>query len=405
MSPTLKPYQAAAVIELLARNGNAILLAAPGSGKTFIAFETAARLGVKRLLVLAPATIVSQLQAEAARYFERAIPYELRVTNYERLLTKDLAELIAWSPDMVICDEGERIKGATTRTYKALLKVPSKHRLVMSANVAPNALHEYWAPANYVRPGVAGRSFWDFRTRYCRLHPVFHGIVGYFDEPMVKKLLTRDVIRIDDSVVSLPELVSDVVKLDLSAEERVRYDEMRKTGIAEMQGEKVTINNALGLLLRLRQFADGSAAVAGSSAKLDWLRTNVSGPTIVFVDFVDVARKVAATIGGVCVTGEMKPDDRAVAFTAWRKEGGMLTMTATGALGLNLSEADTVVHASIPWNDSRVLQRVGRARRTTRLAPVREVTLIVRDTVDEKIYAMIGRKKRSLTFDEVMRIL
>ena len=63
------------------------------------------------------------------------------------------------------------------------------------------------------------------------------------------------------------------------------------------------------------------------------------------------------------------------AVTRWRERGGILIADDSAEDGLNLQDADAVVHCRLPWSPNRLEQRIGRADRYTATAggrPARE---------------------------------
>ncbi|MGO9791894.1 MAG: protein DpdE [Solirubrobacteraceae bacterium] len=70
-------------------------------------------------------------------------------------------------------------------------------------------------------------------------------------------------------------------------------------------------------------------------------------------------------------------DERRVAVTSFVESEGprFLFCDATGEEGLNLQAADAVVHADLPWNISRIEQRIGRLDRYGTRGPVRSIVI------------------------------
>jgi SNF2 family DNA or RNA helicase len=64
-----------------------------------------------------------------------------------------------------------------------------------------------------------------------------------------------------------------------------------------------------------------------------------------------------------------------------------------GGVGLNLTEADTVIHVDPWWNPAVEAQATDRAHRIGQANVVTSYKLITRGTVEEKILALQNRKR------------
>ncbi|KNC50305.1 CAMK protein kinase [Thecamonas trahens ATCC 50062] len=72
---------------------------------------------------------------------------------------------------LLVCDEGHRLKNAEIKTAKALLKLNTKRRIILTGTPVQNDLKEFFSVVDFVNPGILGE------------YPTFRRI---FEEPIAK---------------------------------------------------------------------------------------------------------------------------------------------------------------------------------------------------------------------------
>jgi SNF2 family DNA or RNA helicase len=151
--------------------GRAILADEVGLGKTIeagiILKELLVRGLARRVLVLTPASLVTQWQGELeSKFFERfETPTEpedwKRVTkgiaSYDRARGERHAKVILrhrW--DLVIIDEAHKVKNHKAATYKFIQRIDRNYLLLLTATPLQNDLRELYNLVTLLRPGQLG---------------------------------------------------------------------------------------------------------------------------------------------------------------------------------------------------------------------------------------------------------
>src|SRR5262249_26824412 len=121
--------------------------------------------GIRRVLVVAPASVKYQWEGEVRKFTDRpgqvieggakararqdARDTFYRLVNYEQVL-KDLAALNAWRPDLIVLDEAQRIKNWAAKVSMAVKKLQSRHALVLTGTPLENKLEELHSIVQFV---------------------------------------------------------------------------------------------------------------------------------------------------------------------------------------------------------------------------------------------------------------
>lgn len=109
-----------------------------------------------------------------------------------------------------------------------------------------------------------------------------------------------------------------------------------------------------------------------------------------------VAVYAGADRSGVFLGGEWRSVERNQIKTAVRERDVTLVVATDAACeGLNLQTLGTLINIDLPWNPSRLEQRIGRIRRFGQVRDrVDMLNLVYKDTNDEKVYEALSKRMK-----------
>lgn len=81
---------------------------------------------------------------------------EKEAEEQKKLLDEMHSALVKPGPDLIVCDEGHRIKNSHASISVALKQIRSKRRIVLTGYPLQNNLLEYWCMVDFVRPNYLG---------------------------------------------------------------------------------------------------------------------------------------------------------------------------------------------------------------------------------------------------------
>ncbi|SIT39734.1 putative helicase [Paraburkholderia ribeironis] len=440
-----------------------------GLGKTvqtlahILAEKEAGRLTQPALIVV-PTTLVHNWRDEARRFapelkvlvlngpqrrerFERIGEHELILTTYA-LLWRDQKVLAQHDYHLLILDEAQYVKNASTKAAQAIRGLRARHRLCLTGTPLENHLGELWSQFDFLLPGFLG-SQKDFTRRW--RNPIEKAGDGVRRALLARRIRPFMLRRRKDEVArELPAKTTIVCSVDLEGAQRDLYETVR-TAMQEKVRAAVSAQGlarshiiVLDALLKLRQVccdprlvrmlkagrvdeavdeaaADDMAVSATAkrekpekekgdkgvramrSAKLDLLLSMLpelieeGRRVLLFSQFTGMLSLIAealdeAAIPYVVLTGDTA--DRVTPVERFQQGDVPLFLISlkAGGVGLNLTAADTVIHYDPWWNPAAENQATDRAHRLGQDKPVFVYKLIAAGSIEEKIVELQEQK-------------
>jgi SNF2 family DNA or RNA helicase len=440
----LRPYQERGLswLHFLARLGlGGILADDMGLGKTaqtlsLLLAERADAVEVAPTLLVCPMSLVSNWHKEAARFapslrvyvhhggtrlrsdeFSAAVgAADLVLTTYGTA-TRDLAALkeIGWG--RVVCDEAQAIKNSGTRQAQAVRAIPAATRLALTGTPVENHLAELWSIMDFCNPGLLGPAK-RFRRRFqepieVRQDENAAAALKRATGPFVLRRLKTDKSIISD----LPEKNEMKVWCSLTPEQATLYQAVVEDMMSAIEGSEgiQRRGNVLAAMTKLKQVCNHPAHLlkdgtrlpgrSGKLARLEELAEEIvedGDKALVFTQYTEwgsilqpylaahLDRPVLWLHGGLA---KAKRDDLVERFQTDDEPMLFLLSLKAAGTGLNLTAANHVVHFDRWWNPAVEDQATDRAFRIGQSRDVQVRKFICTGTLEEKIDAMIERKK------------
>ncbi|WP_052446070.1 DEAD/DEAH box helicase [Aeromonas fluvialis] len=331
-------------------------------------------------------------------------PGALLLTTYGLVASHGELGDISWAT--IVADEAQQIKNASTARAKALFNLDGAFRLALSGTPVENHLGELWSLFNFINPGLLGNKT-QFKQRFGKASrdPAHLAQLKGVIAPFVLRRLKREVLA------ELPEKTEIVHHVELSGEEQALYEASRREAVSQMEsGEGHNLMLMLSNLTRLRRICCSPALILPDwqqpQSKLDAamelaLEAIDNGHRIlVFSQFVDLLtllrqRLADADLDYCYLDGSCSTKQRQQAIERFKTQAIPLFLISlkAGGTGLNLTEADTVIHLDPWWNPAVEDQASDRVHRIGQTEPVTVYRLMCEQTVEEKIVALHAQKR------------
>ncbi|MDQ6969112.1 MAG: SNF2-related protein [Mariprofundus sp.] len=365
--------------------------------------------------VFAPALSVLTLQgSERQQHFECIADYDIVLSTYP-LLVRDDEVLLQHEYHLLILDEAQVVKNPKSKAAKVIRQFHAAHKLCLTGTPMENHLGELWALFDFLMPGFLGDAK-QFNSLFRK--PIENQGNRALQQRLVERVKPFMLRRTKAAVASeLPEKTEITRMIRLGKQQATLYesirismeDKVRKTiatkGLARSH---ITILDAL---LKLRQVCCDprilslkQASKVNESAKLDHLMEMLPNLVeegrriLIFSQFTKMLALIeqqvkAHKISYTKLTGQTRKRDEVIERFKQGKADVFLISLKAGGVGLNLTQADTVIHYDPWWNPAAENQATDRAHRIGQDKAVFVYKLVVENSVEEKIIAMQDKKK------------
>ncbi|GAB3539814.1 SNF2-related protein [Spirosoma fluminis] len=443
LNASLRPYQHRGydwLVKNTALGMGSLLADDMGLGKTLqviallLKFKQEGRFEKQKGLVVMPTTLLTNWQKEIAKFApdlrphiyhgpSRKLPEGKKADGYDLLLTtygvvrSDLEKLKKTTWATVIIDEAQNIKNADTEQTKAVKALKAPIRIALSGTPVENRLSEFWSIMDFVNKGYLG-GLTKFNEEFGK--PIQQERdrqrLDQFRRVTSPFLLRR--VKTDKTIISdLPDKIENNQFCSLTPEQTALYESVVQESIRAIEDKDGIARRGLVLKLMtaLKQIGnhphqylkEGNAnpALSGKATLLLNLLETVYAnheKVLIFTQYHEMGvllqQFIQQQFGQEPLFlhgGTSRPDrDRMVdQFQKNRSDHTFILSLKAGGTGLNLTQANHVIHYDLWWNPAVEAQATDRAFRIGQTKNVLVYRLMNQGTLEEKIDAMIRSKK------------
>lgn len=355
------------------------------------------------------------------------------VVNYEALISeKVFQELMAWQPEVLICDESHYVKNHKAKRSKKVAKLADKalHRYILSGTPILKDIADVFMQYRVLDGGATfGKDHRTFMGKYMRDENAgWKGSHSYFPKwvpreekfPEIQEKIFAKAIRVTkEECMDLPPLIKKVVKVELSPKQRKYYNEMRRdflTFVSEKAKEGVVVAQlAVTKALRLQQIVtgfvqteDGNVIEIEDNPRLNAVKEllqslHVEHKVILWCSFRHNYKQLGKLctemgIEHVFLTGEMNLTEKKDAMDKFNGDDATRVIIANrraGGIGVNLVSASYSIVYSRNFSLGDELQSEARNHRGGSQIHERivKIDLCAIDTIDEQVVTALHNKQ------------
>lgn len=405
------PFQLAGIkyaISVLNKQKGVIMGDEMGLGKTIQALGVANALGLKRIMVICPASLKLNWAREAERWLVEKLPIYidkepttqtyLLITNYERL-----EDIMPRERDLLIIDEAHYIKNTKAKRSK-LTKEHAKYAkrvLLLTGTPIANRPIELWHLLVVAGAEKDFGGFWNYARRYCNARETrwgwdFTGAsnLGELQTRLRERWLVR---RLKSEVLKeLPPKIRQLLPIE-PKDKRTRDMLDRELARLDLVSQYEEIVAQIRLMEALGKTTENEKEFRGLLARLESIKASFDeisslrqdiglskvpllaehaenileeeDKLVIFVHHISVAEALAEKLAQykpVMLTGKQTVQARQLAVDLFQNDPAVRlfigTLQASG-VGITLTAAKTAVIGEIDWVPATIKQAEDRLHR------------------------------------------
>ncbi len=314
--------------------------------------------------------------------------------------------------DYMIIDEAQYIKNHATKSSKAIKQVHALHKIALTGTPIENSLAELWSIFDYLMPGYLF-DYTHFQRHFenniiKRQNEVVKQRLKTMVEPFILRRTKKEVLK------DLPDKIEQVLTFKFNQQEQNMYlskiASIHDTLKQQLKMEKINKVAVFSMLTQLRQICcdvrliddvlfQPSSKLSGTMELIESLLES-NKRILIFSAFTSMLELISIElkkkyIKHQILTGSVSKEKRKEMVDLFQQDQVpvFLISLKAGGVGLNLTNANAVIHYDPWWNLSAQNQATDRAYRIGQTQDVQVYKLIMKDSIEEKIIKMQERKQ------------
>lgn len=401
---------------------------------------------IQRALIVCPVTLIANWKREFRKWlgnerigvftldsrnklsdFVSGRCYQVMIVGYEKLRSIS-ADLKRASIDIIICDEGHRLKTATNKSAQAILELRTDRRVILSGTPIQNDLGEFYTMVDFLNPGILG-TFSTFKREFevpimksrqpeAMKKDIEKGTKRSEELSQLTRLFTlrRTAATLDKY---LPPKTDTVLFCAPTDQQVMIYKDLIDSNMAKWCMGSIDPADTLRAITVLKKLCNSPTLIkdadfGNSKVKIPATLATTSGKMKVLLEFLkklyaDSEEKVVIVSGytqtldlieeklgelnlpSLRLDGSTLASKRQIMVDKFnnsnQKQSFVFLLSAkSGGTGLNLVGASRLFLYDTDWNPSVDLQAMARVHRDGQKRPVFIYRLLTSGTMDEKIY-------------------
>ncbi|KAK6634151.1 hypothetical protein RUM44_004759 [Polyplax serrata] len=391
---------------------------------------------VKKVLVVAPSSLTMNWYNEFIKWLGRAklVPYvvtpknkpsslrgPVMIISYE-MLVRYISEVEAHKFDLLVCDEGHRLKNSNIKTTQLLNRLNCPRRIILTGTPLQNDLNEFYTLVDFVNPNVLGTPA-EFRSQFAEA--IVSSRQPNADECLIKKgkecaqnlkkITSKFLLRRTRDILKgyLPPRHDIVVFCKITPGQRSLYNSSIDSFFDGINSGVCDGSTYLELITTLKKICNHPSLLKKQLGD-EIPDAEVSGKVAVVVSFLQEIQmhspkeKVVVVSNSTQTLNLLERVFQVYDYPTCRLDGSTPTLernrlverfnysysnafvfllsSKAGGVGLNVTGASRLILFDSDWNPATDLQAVSRIWRDGQKHPVYIYRLLTTGTIEEKIY-------------------
>jgi SNF2 family DNA or RNA helicase len=337
--------------------------------------------------------------------------YDFVIINYDGVeIVVD--EIVEAGFDLIICDEASALKNVSTRRWKKISSIVKMNTWLwlMTGTPAAQSPLDAYGMAKLVSPDRVPRTAGAWRDMVMSNVTQYRWVPKPRSKEMVFKALQPAIRFTKAECLDLPEVTYITRDVELTAQQKRYYQELKSEMLFTAAGEEVTAINAASSINKLLQISCGAVYTDGQqvlefdvSPRLRVLKEvldETEHKTLVFVPYRHTIELVKAfleknEVTSEIINGDVSPGKRAEIFNKFQTQSDpkvLIIQPQAASHGVTLTAADNVVFWSPVTSLETYLQCIARIDRVGQKNKM-TVTHLQGSDVERKLYKALHERK------------